>query len=262
MVISSCHQERCLKVESCESASFTNVLSQTKSMEKLCLFRIQSCSQDVQTSDGRKVSLPAICFCRAYEWSGAVEIIMMSIHWLVDVDGCLLLSSSFLWVPIQKMMTIGNQTMHAAPSCCKAPARLNIMGLSSYTSKNYQNQPRLLLRHFTTVRPNRLERFHDIPGNMQGPLPLTVTGKVQYISTSVMGTLPRAARELSKFPDLQEKAKHEYERFKNWVVVSGAEDYDHENYLNNLEHRVEYQQINDLLQRLHVFSYDGKGAGQ
>ncbi|CCC05477.1 hypothetical protein SMACR_08978 [Sordaria macrospora] len=91
---------------------------------------------------------------------------------------------------------------------------------------------------------------------MQGPLPLTVTGKVQYISTSVMGTLPRAARELSKFPDLQEKAKHEYERFKNWVVISGAEDYDHENYLNNLEHRVEYQQINDLLQRLHVFSYD------
>ncbi|KAK1782144.1 hypothetical protein QBC45DRAFT_439355 [Copromyces sp. CBS 386.78] len=91
---------------------------------------------------------------------------------------------------------------------------------------------------------------------MDRPLPPTVTGKIQCIGIWIMGTLPGAVRELSRFPDLQEKAKHQEERFKNWVVISGAEDYDHKEYLNNLEHRVEYQRINDLLKRLYLFSYD------
>ncbi|KAK3955210.1 hypothetical protein QBC32DRAFT_205837 [Pseudoneurospora amorphoporcata] len=88
---------------------------------------------------------------------------------------------------------------------------------------------------------------------MDWPLPPTVTGKIQCIGISVVGTLPGAVGELSRFPDLQEKAKHEEERFKNWVVISGAEDYGHKEYLNNLEHRVEYQRINDLLKRLYLF---------
>ncbi|KAK3343157.1 hypothetical protein B0H65DRAFT_550325 [Neurospora tetraspora] len=88
--------------------------------------------------------------------------------------------------------------------------------------------------------------------------PPTVKDKIRGIGYRWGGNLKYAASSLSRFPDLQAKAEYEEERFKNWVTISGADSYDHEGYLNNLEHRVEYQRINDLLKRLYYLSKDVK----
>ncbi|KAJ4412510.1 hypothetical protein N0V85_003683 [Neurospora sp. IMI 360204] len=93
---------------------------------------------------------------------------------------------------------------------------------------------------------------------MERQVPPTVKDKIEDIGYRWSGSLKYAAEMLSNFPDLQAKAKYQEERFKDWVVISGANSYDHEEYLNNLEHRVEYQRINDLLKRLYYLSKDVK----
>lgn len=83
-----------------------------------------------------------------------------------------------------------------------------------------------------------------------------VKGKIQSVEKQL--TVEYKGYRFEKYPDILEKAKHVHERFRIWCGRSGAKDYDHKNYLNNPEHAVEYERINDLLERLYRISYDCK----
>ena len=124
--------------------------------------------------------------------------------------------------------------------------------------KSHHPQPLLYrtLHYRSTVFRGR---NHNQQGNMERQPPLTVKRKIKELGgVGLYGSLECAAMDLYKFPDAQAKARYEIERLKNWVIISNADTYDHAECLNNIEHRVEYQTINDILTRLWHLSNDSK----